>query len=164
MHGDFDLKLWLKNFFESMKGFTTVCIIFAIAFYIFYVFDKPDFAESEQTYNALKEIAYTEAERQNTDYEITDILLKYEVSTVEDGFKHVTLIGKDNVNFTFYLSADYEIVESIPSWRISTATVIFAQILTSSLIGMFGGIAIYSILGGFDTILTSIGSYKSKNK
>ena len=159
------LKLRIANFLASFKGFIAVCFVLAIAFYMFsYVFVKPDFNKAEQTYNYLKEIAYTEAEKQNTDYEISDILLKYEISTMEDGLKHVTLVGKDNVSFKFYLSADYEIIETVESWKISTATTIFAQILTSSLIGIFGGIVIYYTLTGVDNFLTSVGPYNRSKK
>lgn len=165
MYEKIDFKLQIANFFASLKGFITVCFIFAIAFYMFaYVFPKSDFTESERIYNHLKEIAYNEAEKRNTDYELTDVLREYEISTGEDGFKNVTLIGKGNVNFKFYLSDEYEVIETVESWKISTATTVFAQILTSVLIGVFGGIIIYFMLCGLDIILTSIGCYKDTKK
>lgn len=165
MYEKSDFKPWLANFFLSLKGFVVVCIMLAIAFYMFvYVFAKPDFAEAEQTYNTLKEIAYTEAEKKNTDYEITDVLLKYEISTIEDGTKHITLVGKDNVNLKFYLSKDYEIIETAPSWKVSTATTIITQIFSSAVIGIFGGAVIYYLLYAIDIMITAKGCYKDKKK
>lgn len=157
MHKEFDFKLWLSNFWSSPKGVITLWIIFSIFIYMFlYVFAKPDFTEAEYTYNALKEIAYNEAEKRNTDYELTDVLREYEIETVEDGFKYVNLIGKDNVNFKFYLSDDYEIIEVNPSWKVSTATTIVAQILTSLLLGLFGGILINFLLVAFEVFWDKI--------
>ena len=165
MREELSIKIRNANFLASFKCFIAVCFALAIVFYMFlYVFVKPDFAKAEQTYNYLKEIAYAEAEKKNTDYEINDVLLKYEISTMEDGFKHVILVGKDNVNLKFYLSADYDVIETVESWKISTATTIFAQILTSILLGLSGGIIIYFTLGGVDILLTSVGAYNRSKK
>ena len=164
MKEEFDFKEWFVRFFTSIKGLITVCVIFAITFYVFaYVMNKPDYAESEKIYNTLRDIAYAEAEEKNTDYEINDVLLKYEVSTMEEGFRHVTLVGKDNVNLKFYLSADYEIIETLPSWKVSTTTTIIVQILSSILIGFFGGIVVYFSLLGFDLLIDKFIHKKIKN-
>lgn len=164
MYEEFDFKEWFVRFFTSLKGLITVCLIFAVAFYVFvYVMHKPDFTEAERTYNNLREIAYSEAEKKNTDYEISDTLLKYEISMSEDGIKHVTLVGKDNVNFKFYLSNDYEIIETVTSWKISSATTVCVQILSSILIGFFWGIVIYFTLLLFEVLLDKMVHKNTKN-
>ena len=136
-----------KRFFTSFKGFITVCFIFAFSFYMLvYVINMPSITENEKTYLALKEVAYIMAEKESTDYDLSESLTSYKIVANEDGTKIVTLIGKNNINFKFFLSEDYKINEITKSYKFASDTTYFTHIISALLVGISFGAIIYFTL------------------